>query len=266
MRALADRVGGAAQARWVEAEAARRHPRDPQAAADAVEAIAADVESGEPLQYALGRWEFRGLELLVDARALIPRPETEQVVELALALLDAGPAGCVVDLGTGSGAMALSIASERRDRRVVATDASSPALELAAQNARSLGLPLELHEGSWFEALPAELRGGVALLISNPPYVPEAAYEGLAPELHREPRSALTAAAASGGVEGGADLEAIATQAAAWLAPGGAIVLEHGEEQGEWLAGLLPELGFTGVRTELDLAGKVRATTAKVAP
>lgn len=266
MGALAERVGGRPQARWVEAEARRRQPLDPEAAAAEAEAIAVAVESGEPLQYALGRWSFRGLELAVDHRALIPRPETEGVVDLALDLLDAGPPGAVVDLGTGSGAIALAIAAERPGRRVLATDASAAALDLAAQNAASLGLVVELAEGRWYAALPNELRGCLALVVANPPYVPEAAYEDLDPQLHREPRSALVAGPGATGVAGMADLEAICSEASSWLAGGGGLVLEHGEDQGGRLAELLTALGFVDVATERDLAGAVRATTARWTP
>ena len=263
---LADRVGGAPQASWVEAEAARRHAGNAEAIAAEVEAMATAVEAGEPLQYVLGTWGFRGLEMKVDSRALIPRPETEQVVELALALLDGGPGGPVLDLGTGSGAIALSISAERPDRRVVATDASGAALDLAAENAAALGLGVELLQGSWFEAVPGDLSASFALVISNPPYVPHEAYATLEPQLRHEPRMALTAAAGTSGVPGSADLELICNVASAWLVPGGALVLEHGEEQGGRLAELLGELGFGEIRVELDLAGHVRATTARWRP
>ncbi len=263
---LADRVGGAPQASWVEREATRRHPGDDTAIAAEVEAMASAVEAGQPLQYVLGSWSFRGLELKVDRRALIPRPETEQVVELALAILDAGPAGPVLDLGTGSGAIALAIAAERPNRRVVATDASGAALELAGENAAALGLTVELQQGSWFDAVPSDLNACFALLISNPPYVPDEAYGTLEPQLRHEPRMALTAGAGTSGVPGCADLELICRAASAWLTPGGALVLEHGEEQGDRLAELLGELGFREVRVEHDLAGHVRATTARWRP
>ncbi|MBA2281383.1 MAG: peptide chain release factor N(5)-glutamine methyltransferase, partial [Acidimicrobiia bacterium] len=180
--------------------------------------------AGEPLQYVLGHWAFRDLDLLVDRRVLIPRPETEWVVEAALALVPADRAPTVVDLGTGSGAIALSFARALWPRvRVVATDVSPAALAVARANVAGLGRPgtkVELHEGDWFDALPPELEGEVDLLVSNPPYV--APTDELPPEVADwEPAGAL--------VPGPTGLEALGTVlagAATWLRAGGWVVCE----------------------------------------
>ena len=194
------------------------------------------------MQYVLGRWDFRTLELTVDRRVLVPRPETEQVVEVAfselrrsrsraLSALDgAVPDGSVVDaplvadLGTGSGAIALSIATEAPRAQVWATDASADALAVAAANRSSLRLDgrVQLAAGSWYEALPPALRGHLSLIVSNPPYIAEAEVPRLPVEVRDwEPTGAL--------VSGPTGLEAIAeilAGAAGWLSEGGSVVVE----------------------------------------
>ena len=145
--------------------------------------------AGEPLQYVLGHWPFRTIDLLVDRRALIPRSETEQLLELALgALLDAGEGAVACDLGCGSGAIALSIAVESRalgtNVDVLATDVSSDALELARRNAeRSGARGVTFYEGTWFDAIPLAYEGAIAVIASNPPYVAAAERPHLAREL-----------------------------------------------------------------------------------
>jgi release factor glutamine methyltransferase len=210
---------------------------------------------GEPLQYVLGSWGFRGLDLLVDRRVLIPRPETEWVVEQALTLLPAG-AATVADLGTGSGAIALSIAQERwPDVRVVATDCSADAIDVARANLAGLGrrgTAVELHLGSWWSAVPGELRGALDLVVSNPPYV--AAGEELPAEVACwEPGTALVA-----GEAGTEALEIVLTGAAAWLRPGGWVVCEIGETQGRAASALAVDAGLVGVEVRPDLAGRHR--------
>jgi release factor glutamine methyltransferase len=216
--------------------------------------------AGEPLQYVLGAWGFRGLDLLVDRRVLIPRPETEWVVEQALGLLPAGPA-VVVDLGTGSGAIALSIAQERwPDVRVVATDASADALDVARANLAGLGrrgAVVELHQGSWWDAMPHELRGGIDLVVSNPPYV--GAGEDLPPEVADwEPGSALVA-----GQLGTEDLAVLLAGAPRWLRPGSWIVCEIGETQGSAVSALAVDAGLEDVEVRPDLAGRDRMVLAR---
>ncbi len=197
-------------------------------------AAAARRAAGEPLAYITGIREFWSLPLVVTPAVLIPRPETELLVELCLDRLDATPR-LVADLGTGSGAIALALARERAEWMLIGTDASLAALEIAAINRERLGIQnLALRAGSWCAALPAE---PFDALVSNPPYIAPGhpALQALA----HEPQSALTAEA-----EGYADLFHIAAAARAHLKPGGLLLLEHGADQ----ARLLQEkLRFTGL-------------------
>lgn len=234
---------------------ARLHSH-PEARLDAAQAaryrqLIARRTAGEPLAYLTGRREFWSLELAVTPAVLIPRPETELLVERALAL---GPAAArVADLGTGSGAVALALAHERPRWRLLATDVSAPALAVARANAAALGAGnVEFRQGSWFEPLAAER---FELLLSNPPYV--AADDPVLdePALRSEPRLALTP-----GTDALAHLRALARGAAAHLAPGGWLLLEHGATQGAALRGELEAAGFAHVRSHRDLAGHERMT------
>jgi release factor glutamine methyltransferase len=225
--------------------------------------------TGEPLQYVVGRWGFRGLDLMVDRRVLIPRPETETVVERALAEVDrlvpgardAGRVPVVVDLGTGSGAIALSVAVERHGVAVWGTDASPDALDVARANLAGTGRAatrVRLAEGSWFAALPAELAGAVDVVVSNPPYVAEG---DELPAVVRdwEPASALLA-----GVDGLDDLRAIVAQAPRWLVPGGALVVELAPQQADVVAELARAHGFADAEVGHDLAGRARCVVARM--
>ncbi len=203
---------------------------------------------GEPVAYILEEREFWTLRLRVTPAVLIPRPETELLVETALELalpMGGGPLR-VADLGTGSGAIALSLASERPHWQVLATDQSVAALQVASDNAVRLGIRnVMFRQGSWCEALP---EGLFDLILSNPPYiVPGDAHLGQG-DLRFEPSSALVAAE-----QGLADLRTICQAAPRHLAPGGWLLLEHGFEQGPAVRQLLAEAGFTGVRTLADL-------------
>jgi release factor glutamine methyltransferase len=228
--------------------------------------------AGEPLQYVLGSWGFRTLDLLLDRRVLIPRPETEVVAGLAMAELDRvlGASngarrtrqGRVVDLGTGSGAIALSIAVERPGTEVWATDVSAAALDIARANLAGLGRPgrrVTLLEGDWFEALPADLLGTIDLMVSNPPYV--ASSDPLPAEV-RDWEPALALVPGPTGLEA---YERIVAGAIAWLAPGGALVLEIGETQGAPVTAMARAAGFVSVAVHPDLAARDRAVVA-VAP
>ena len=212
--------------------------------------------AGEPLQYVLGSWGFRTLDLLVDRRVLIPRPETEWVVEQALRRLPDGVPVAVVDLGTGSGAIALSIAVERVHARVVATDVSAEALAVARANLAGIGRAgtrVELRQGNWWDVVNEEFD----LVISNPPYVAES--DDLPPEVADwEPRAAL--------VPGPTGLEALAVIVAgapSRLLPGGWLVCEIGETQGAAVRDLAAEAGFVEVDVLPDLAGRDRVLVAR---
>ncbi len=227
-----------------------------------VEEMVTRRANGEPLQYVLGRWAFRTLDLYVDRRVLIPRPETEVVTGLAIAeLATLGRPGLAVDLGTGSGAIALSLAAERwPDVEVWATDVSDEALAVARANLAGLGrraANVRLAAGSWFDALPVDLRGRVDLVVSNPPYVPAGA--PLPDEVARwEPHDALVP-----GPTGLEAIEAIAEAAPSWLLPTGALVLEIGEDQGAAVQRLVTSHGFADVVVHPDLAGRDRAVVAR---
>ena len=206
----------------------------------------------EPLQYVLGEWGFRHLTLTVDRRALIPRPETEILVERALALVAGLERPRVLDVGTGSGAIALAIADEHPGAVVTGLDSSEDALGLAAENVARTGLAVELAVHDLFEGLPD---GPWDLVVSNPPYVDAADLAGLQPEVREwEPHGALSAEGA---------VEAVARGAVAVLAPGGALVVEVGAGQTDATAALFHELGFAGVRMTRDLAGHDRVVEGR---
>jgi release factor glutamine methyltransferase len=222
--------------------------------------------TGEPLQYVVGRWGFRGLDLLVDRRVLIPRPETEQVVELALAELarTVGNGSCtVVDLGTGSGAIALSVAVEVMSSQVWASDVSASALAVARANLAGIGRPgarVRLVEGDWFAALPPGLAGRVDLVVANPPYVAEG--DGLPVEVAGwEPEEALVA-----GPAGTEHLERIVAEAPVWLAPRGSLVLELAPHQAAEMVAAAGAAGFAHVEVRPDLAGRDRVLVARAGP
>jgi len=221
---------------------------------------------GEPLQYVLGRWGFRTLDLYVDHRVLIPRPETEQLVEATISELDRlrqlhRPL-VAVDLGTGSGAVALSLVAEREDVEVWATDASDDALAVARANLAGLGGPgarVRVAAGSWFDALAADLRGRIDLVVSNPPYVAETEVAGLPREVADwEPLGALVP-----GPTGLEAIEVIVGAAGDWLARPGALVVEHAPHQADEAAALARRAGFDEVETRSDLAGRARMLVAR---
>jgi len=211
----------------------------------------------EPLAYILGEWGFRRLTLTVDDRALIPRPETEVVVERCLALLEGVEAPRALDVGTGTGAIALAIADERPDADVTAIDVSKDALELARENAERTGLAsrVQLLLQDLDEGLPD---GPYDLVVSNPPYVGPEEIDVLQPEVRDwEPREALVGEGMTG---------AVVTGATSVLAPGGALVLEVAEGTAERVSGLLAEAGFEEVAATADLAGRDRVVEGRWAP
>ena len=201
----------------------------------------------EPLQYVLGEWGFRRLTLTVDRRALVPRPETEVVVARCLELLAGREQPRILDVGTGSGAIALALADEHPGSRVVGIDASVEALALAHENVARTGLAVELRQHDLFAGLPA---GPWDLVVSNPPYVAPDELGGLEPDVRDwEPREALVGTGAT---------EAVAAGALHVLEPGGALVLEVGDGTAPSVGELLSELGYRDVRATPDLAGRDR--------
>jgi release factor glutamine methyltransferase len=239
-------------------------------------ALAARCAAGEPLQYVLGHWAFRDLDLLVDARVLIPRPETEQVVEVALSELArlGGPDPLVVDAGTGSGAIALSLARDMARRQlggqVIAVDMSVDAMDVARDNlARVRGqggamVPVTLVQGDWLDGLAEQWRGAVTLVVSNPPYVAACEWTGLDAAVRAEPRRALVAGEGSDGTPGLADVEAVLAQSLSVLTrPGGAVV-ELAPHQAEPASRLAKAMGYDEVEVRPDLALRPRALVVRL--
>jgi release factor glutamine methyltransferase len=221
---------------------------------DAARALLARRAGGEPLQYVLGEWGFRGLTLRVDGRALIPRPETETVVERCLALIAGREEPRVLDVGTGSGAIALAIADEHPGARVTALDVSDDALALAKENAERTGLAVELRRHDLFDGLPGEQWD---LVVSNPPYVLEDELPTLPSDVVAwEPGVALV---------GRGHTDAVVRDAARALRRGGALVLEVHEGGAAAVASLLESHGFVDVRTTADLAGRDRVVEGRSA-
>jgi release factor glutamine methyltransferase len=214
--------------------------------------FAARRARGEPIAYILGEKEFYGLRLAVNPAVLIPRPETELLVELALARKPAS----VLDLGTGSGAIALAIKKCLPHTRVVAVESSAAALAVAQRNAVKLGLEIEFRHGRWFEPV-ADAR--FDLIVSNPPYVAMGDPHLAQGDLCFEPRGALVS-----GVEGLDAIREIAGAAPAHLEPGGGVLLEHGMGQDEAVGKLLRQVGLQEVTTWLDLAGIARVTGGRL--
>jgi release factor glutamine methyltransferase len=232
----------------------RSHPEDVPTAAAAARfwALIERRAAGEPVAYIVGRKGFWTLELGVSPAVLVPRPETELLVERALALGPQGDAS-VADLGTGSGAIALALASARPRWQVLATDLAAEALAVARANAAALGLErLATVQGDWLACLPGRR---FHLLVSNPPYVAADDPALLQPELMREPRLALVAA--EDGLEA---LRRIIGAAPEHLEPEGWLLLEHGATQAAAVAGALVARGFAQVRSHRDLAGRERMT------
>ena len=229
-------------------------------AARAFAALAVRRRAGEPLAYLLGWREFHGRRFEVGPAVLVPRPETELLVAAALDRLPAagGRRPRVLDLGTGSGAIAITLALERPDVEVVATDASPEALALARRNAQRLGAPgIGWRLGDWWRALDAA-EGDFDLVVSNPPYIADSDPHLLAPALRHEPRGALAS-----GPDGLDAIAAIVAGAAARLAPHGWLLLEHGHDQGAAVRDRLVAAGFEAVLTRTDLQGHERVAMGR---
>lgn len=206
---------------------------------------------GEPMAYLRGEQEFFGLVLKVDSRVLVPRADTETLVHWALEMIDgAAEATRVVDLGTGSGAIALALKASLPALSVTATDASEPALQVARANAKRLGLAVSFHAGRWLAAVPGQL---FHLIVSNPPYI--ATGDPHLDALTYEPGSAL-----SSGADGLDDIRALVDSAPRALLPGGWLLLEHGHDQAGVVRELFKGAGFDRVASRTDLAGIERCT------
>jgi len=213
-------------------------------------------QAGEPIAYLLGRREFWSLELEVTPDTLIPRPETELLVELALERLPADRTRAFADLGTGSGAIALALAVERPRARIVATDLGPAALAVARRNARRLNIGnVEFREGDWCAPLASER---FDLLVSNPPYIAATDPHWRQGDLRFEPAAALVA-----GEDGLDALRSIIAQAPAYLQAGGWLLLEHGYDQGEAVPNLLRQRGFVDVSDHRDAANLSRASAGR---
>ena len=212
--------------------------------------------AGEPVAYLTGRRGFWSFDLAVSPATLIPRPETERLVELALERLPEGVSVRVADLGTGTGAIALAPAHERPQARVVATDLRAAALEIAGANARTLGLGnLDFRLGSWWAPLKGET---FDLVASNPPYIALGDPHLDQGDLRFEPATAL-----SSGADGLDAIRAIVDQAPAHLVAGGWLLLEHGWDQGDAVCALLQAAGFEAVQTCQDLEGRDRVSLGR---
>jgi len=277
-RATSEQLADPVQSRWLLEEVSgadgasmlrRLDDKAPPAAGIRLDSLVQRCVAGEPLQRVLGHWSFRSLEVDVDSRVLVPRPETEVVVGLALAELDklcrlrSDQAAVAVDLGTGSGVIALSIACERSRARVVATDRDLGALEVAASNLSCVGpetaTRVQLCAGDWYEALPGELSGQVDLIVSNPPYVAEREWPELEPTVRDfDPFQALVA-----GPSGLEAIEKVVSGAPDWLKSHGALVVEIAPHQAIHAVELSLEAGFDEAVVKDDLAGRSRALVAR---
>lgn len=278
-KSLAATLGSDREARWIIEDAFDPYTGVPPGDAPSrARSLAERRAAGEPLQYVLGHWPFRNLDLLVDRRALIPRPETEWVTDVALAELDrllaVGGAPTVLDLGTGTGAIALSIAVERSGLglEVIATDVDPAALELAARNSERVAERdaaagvVVLRAGSWWEALDSRERGRISLVVSNPPYVAAEDWTHLDPMVREhEPYGALVADAGRDGTPGFACIEAILSGAGQWLTRPGVAVIELAPPQADAAVRAAERLGAAEAMVLPDLAGHPRALVARFA-
>lgn len=249
-------AGWALGIRWSDLWARLRSPLSDDAAASLEEA-AARRESGEPLAYITGSAEFCGIELEVGPGVLVPRPETETLVEVALELLADVEAPGAVDAGTGSGAVAIALALARGDARVYGTESSAEAMVYALRNARRTGARVTLLAGDLLAPVPSDERGALDLVVSNPPYVPAGREDLLAPDVLAEPHEALFA-----GPRGDEILLRLVAEAPAWLGSRGSIALEVGTpEQAEAVAAALD--GWDELGVEEDRTGRPRVVWAR---
>jgi release factor glutamine methyltransferase len=288
-RSVGHEVGSTQEGRWIVHEAwlrvtggppADRRAVPPQEVVGQARAMARRRRDGEPLQYVFGHWPFRQLDLEVDRRVLIPRPETEGLVDLVREGLGRREQAVAADLGTGSGALALALADELRSElaEVVAVDVDPSALAVARSNYRRLVAqrrrqgalsprPVRFREGWWWSAVPARLKGRLAAVVANPPYVAEAEWHGLDPSVRCfEPRRALLAGSGPEGTPGLADVATIVAGSRAFLGRPGVAVVELAPAQAQAAADLARRAGFDHVEVRADLAGRQRALVATLRP
>ena len=269
-------LGNAQEARWLCEHASGMDSAEFSAEQDQLVTVACakslhlmvqDRLSGVPLQYVMKRWAFRHLDVMVDERVLIPRPETEQVVQIALDLarkIESNGALRVVDLGTGSGVIGLSMTFElgADAAHVWLTDASVDALDVARANMVGIGRAaanVRVAHGSWWNALPQDLAGRIDIAICNPPYIAQDSSE-VAPDVHMyEPHSALYAHD-----NGLADLRTVIEGAATWLKNSGWLVLEIGYQQGADVLAMMTASGLVGAEIKQDLSGRDRIAVGQL--
>lgn len=221
------------------------------------DALLARRRRGEPVAYLIGRRDFWSLSLAVDASSLIPRPDSELLVELALERAPQGSAGRALDLGTGTGALVLAFASERPHWQLVGLDSSKAALRLAERNRRALGFAtVSFVQSDWFQALDG--KQCFDLILSNPPYIAPDDPHLRQGDLRFEPRSALVAEQ-----QGLADISQIIQAAPDYLHPGGWLLVEHGWQQGDAVRQLFQKAGFNAPASHCDLAGRERVTLGR---
>ena len=274
--ATAEQLGNAQEARWLCEHASGMDSAEfsveqdqlvTVACAKSLNSMVRDRLSGVPLQYVMKRWAFRHLDIMVDKRVLIPRPETEQVVQVALDIArktSSDQALRVVDLGTGSGVIGLSMAFElgAEAANVWLTDASVDALDVARANMVGIGRAaanVRVVHGSWWNALPQEIAGQIDIAICNPPYIAQDDSE-VAPDVHLyEPHSALYASD-----NGLSDLRTVVEGASSWLKKSGWLVLEIGYQQGAEVLAMMSASGFVGAEIKQDLSGRDRIAVGQL--
>ena len=276
LAATVEQLGNAQEARWLCEHASGMDSAEFSAEQDQLVTVACakslnsmvrDRLSGVPLQYVMQRWAFRHLDIMVDKRVLIPRPETEQVVQVALDIArktSSDQALRVVDLGTGSGVIGLSMAFELgvEAAHVWLTDASVDALDVARANMVGIGRAatnVRVVHGSWWNALPQEIAGQIDIAICNPPYIAKDDSE-VAPDVHLyEPHSALYASD-----NGLSDLRTVIEGASTWLKKSGWLVLEIGYQQGAEVLAMMSSSGFVGAEIKQDLSGRDRIAVGQL--
>jgi release factor glutamine methyltransferase len=249
-----------AEARWLVQD----HLSD--ATGDALNVAVTRRLSGEPLQYVLGHWPFRRLDLVVDPRVLIPRPETEQLVDVALATVTEGVAElAVLDVGCGSGAIGLALVTELADRRVTASltalDESADALDVARENAARYGVRATFVPSNWYDALGDGDLGRFDIIVANPPYVSVFELDDVDPVVAYEPSGAVISGEGDG-VPGFADLAHVIGNARRWMTDGATLVCEHGSSHGRAARAAADAAGLTS-STVVDIAGHDRFLVAR---